>query len=72
MGPKSKDAVCETLGHILDELQQIRSALSTLRGAVEHAEENFAEDFTNINRRVLGLELGRSAQVVGKQEIPHG
>lgn len=64
MGPRSKEAICNVLGHLIDELQQQRSTLAhelaELRSALEHRNAHEAEDLAQVNRRLSELERGRA------------
>lgn len=60
MGPKSKEAVCAVLGHILDEQQQQRSVLQHELGEIKQLLQSNAAndraDLVQVNKRVLELE----------------
>lgn len=56
MGPESKDAVVRVLGHIIDELLQLRHAMQDVKSAIEKGTADAAADNNQTNRRVLDLE----------------
>lgn len=64
MGPRSKDALCNALGHLIDELQQQRATLQhelgELRATLQQRAEHEQEDLAQINRRLTELERGRA------------
>lgn len=64
MGPKTKEAICNLLGHLIDELQQQRSTLlhelGELRSALAQHNEHEQEDRNQLHRRLTELERGRA------------
>ena len=64
MGPKSKEALCNAIGHLIDELQQQRATmlheLGEIRALLQQRSEHEQEDLAQINRRLTELERGRA------------
>jgi len=56
MGPKSKEAVCETLGYLIDEAQQQRVLLQDIKSLLEQRAANETVDLVQVNKRVTELE----------------
>lgn len=60
MGPKSKQAVCDVLGYILEEQQQQRSILShelnEIKRMLQARNEAESADLVAVNKRVTELE----------------
>jgi len=60
MGPKSKQAICDVLGHILDEQQQQRSTIEHEVSQIRHMLQSFLEsesaELTRVKARVTQLE----------------
>lgn len=60
MGPRSKEAVCAVLGHILDEQQQQRSTLTHELGEIKSMLQSVLEsekaELVQVNKRVTALE----------------
>lgn len=73
MGPNSRDAVLAALGHITDELLQQRHVLQQIESKLEARDEGLAEDFRQVNRRVLEVERAQVAlrnHVHGRPQTP--
>lgn len=64
MGPRSRDAICNALGHLIDELQQLRATLqhelAELRAAMQQRAEHEQEDLAQVHKRLNELERGRA------------
>lgn len=56
MGPRSKDAVCAALGHLIDEQQLQRETLFKIQRLLEERRENDNADLLRFNQRVTVLE----------------
>lgn len=66
MGPQSKQAVCNTLGHLIDAVQLVEGSLRRLEdtlGRIERLLVRRAEteraDLVRVNQRVTALERWR-------------
>lgn len=63
MGPQSKEAVCETLGYLIEALTQTNALLERLSRRLEpidarlrRSEESDRADLQQVNRRLTELE----------------
>jgi YesN/AraC family two-component response regulator len=57
MGPVSKEAICNTLGHLIDELQQHRALQRRIETLLTRQAETDSEGLIQVNRRVTQLEI---------------
>jgi hypothetical protein len=56
MGPESKDAVVRVLGHIIDELLQLRHAVQGIKSAIEKDRADTIADNVQTHRRIAAIE----------------
>ncbi len=56
MGSESKEAVCEILGHILDEQQQQQHDLGEIKQLLQASLQSDKAELVQVNKRVTALE----------------
>ncbi len=59
MGPQSKEAVCNALGHLIDAVQGLEGMLARIERMQAKQAENDRADLVRVNQRVTSLERWR-------------
>jgi len=59
MGPQSKEAVCNAIGHLIDAVQGVEGALGRIERLLIKQAENDKADLLKVNQRVTALERWR-------------
>jgi hypothetical protein len=59
MGPKSKEHICDTLGFLIESLQQTNATLARIERKLQQRSEQENADLVATNRRVSELERWR-------------
>ncbi len=60
MGPQSKEAVCDAIGHLIDAVQGVEGTLGRIERMLKRREEVENEQLQQVNRRVTVLERWRA------------
>ncbi len=60
MGPQSKEAVCNALGHLIDAVQGVEGALGRIERLLVRQAENDKADLLKVNQRLTVLERWRT------------
>jgi len=59
MGPQSKEAVCNAIGHLIDAVQGLEGALARIERMLQRQAENDRADLARVNQRLTALERWR-------------
>ncbi len=60
MGPQSKEAVCDAIGHLIDAVQGVEGTLARIERLLVRASEQDKADLVKVNQRVTALERWRT------------
>lgn len=60
MGPQSKEAVCNAIGHLIDAVQGVEGALGRIERLLLRQAENDKADLLRVNQRLTVLERWRT------------
>lgn len=59
MGPQSKEAVCNAIGHLIDAVQAVDSTLARIERLLAKQAETDKADLVQMNKRLTVLERWR-------------
>lgn len=59
MGPQSKEAVCNAIGHLIDAVQAVEGTLARIERMMQQRAEQERAELIPINRRLSELERWR-------------
>lgn len=59
MGPQSKEAVCNAIGHLIDAVQGVEGALARIERLLQKQAETDRADLLQVNKRLTALERWR-------------
>lgn len=59
MGPNSKQAVCDAIGHLVDAVQTLDGTLARIERLLAQRAEQERSDLVHVNRRITALERWR-------------
>lgn len=59
MGPQSKEAVCNAIGHLIDAVQGVEGTLGRIERMLKKQAEDDKADLVQVNKRLSVLERWR-------------